>query len=85
MSRARLKPQRLPCASVASLFAAFAVAYFLWALLRAVTATLAPVFSSELALGAADLGLLAGAFFLGFRRFSCRSDRHWTDSGRDAR
>jgi predicted MFS family arabinose efflux permease len=47
-------------------FAAFAFAYFLSALLRAVTATLAPVFSSELALSAGDLGLLAGAYFFGF-------------------
>jgi hypothetical protein len=35
-------------------------------LLRAVTATLAPVFSAELDLRAADLGLLAGAYFFGF-------------------
>jgi predicted MFS family arabinose efflux permease len=48
------------------IFGAFAFAYFLSALLRAVTATLAPVFSAELGLGAADLGLLAGAYFLGF-------------------
>lgn len=47
-------------------FLAFAFAYFLSALLRAVTATLAPVFSTELGLQAADLGLLAGAYFLGF-------------------
>ena len=47
-------------------FGAFAGAYFLSALLRAVTATLAPVFSAELGLKAADLGLLAGAYFLGF-------------------
>jgi MFS family permease len=44
----------------------FAFAYFLSALLRAVTATLAPVFSSELGLAPSDLGLLAGAYFLGF-------------------
>ena len=44
----------------------FAFAYFLSALLRAITATLAPVFSSELGLQPADLGLLAGAYFLGF-------------------
>lgn len=50
----------------AVIFLAFAFVYFLSALLRAVTATLAPVFSSELGLQAADLGLLAGAFFLGF-------------------
>lgn len=47
-------------------FLAFAFAYFLSALLRGVTATLAPVFSSELGLRSADLGLLAGAYFLGF-------------------
>ena len=47
-------------------FLGFAVAYFLAALLRAITATLAPAFSSELGLGAADLGLLAGAYFFGF-------------------
>jgi predicted MFS family arabinose efflux permease len=47
-------------------FAAFAFAYFFSALLRAVTATLAPVFSAELGLGAGDLGLLAGAYFFGF-------------------
>ena len=49
-----------------SIFLVFAFAYFFSALLRAVTATLAPVFSAELALGPADLGLLAGAFFFGF-------------------
>lgn len=47
-------------------FLAFAFAYFLSALLRAVTATLAPEFSRELNLGAGQLGLLAGAYFLGF-------------------
>ena len=50
----------------AVIFAAFAFTYFLSALLRAVTATLAPVFSAELGLRASDLGLLAGAYFLGF-------------------
>ena len=48
------------------IFLAFAFAYFLSALLRAVTATLAPVFNAELGLEAADLGLLAGAYFFGF-------------------
>lgn len=47
-------------------FLAFAFAYFFSALLRAVTATLAPAFSAELHLNAGDLGLLAGAYFLGF-------------------
>lgn len=51
---------------VSGVFAAFAFNYFLSALLRAVVATLAPEFSRELQLGAADLGLLAGAYFLGF-------------------
>lgn len=50
----------------AAVFAAFAFNYFLSALLRAVVATLAPEFARELSLSAADLGLLAGAYFLGF-------------------
>lgn len=52
--------------SVAVMFAVFALGYFMSALLRAVTATLAPVFSAELGLHAGDLGLLAGAYFFGF-------------------
>ncbi|HET9976125.1 MAG TPA: MFS transporter [Burkholderiaceae bacterium] len=48
------------------MFLAFALAYFFSALLRAVTATLAPAFSTELGLSAGDLGLLAGAYFFGF-------------------
>jgi predicted MFS family arabinose efflux permease len=48
------------------MFLGFAVAYFLSALLRAVTATLAPAFSADLDLDAGELGLLAGAYFLGF-------------------
>ncbi|MBI5721939.1 MAG: MFS transporter [Burkholderiales bacterium] len=59
-------PAGLSAAAVAALFGAFAATYFLSALLRAVTATLAPVFSAELGLTAGHLGLLAGAFFLGF-------------------
>ncbi len=47
-------------------FLSFAFAYFFSALVRAVTATLAPVFSAELGLSSGDLGLLAGAYFLGF-------------------
>ena len=49
-----------------AMFLAFAFAYFFSALLRAVTATLAPAFSAELGLSSADLGLLAGAYYLGF-------------------
>ena len=47
-------------------FLAFAFAYFFSALVRAVTATLAPIFSAELGLDAGQLGLLGGAYFLGF-------------------
>lgn len=47
-------------------FLAFAFAYFLSALVRAVTATLAPTLAQEFALHARDLGLLAGGYFLGF-------------------
>ncbi len=56
----------MPAGTAAAVFAAFAFTYFLSALLRAVTATLAPVFAAELQLSAADLGLLAGAYFAGF-------------------
>lgn len=52
--------------SPVAVFGLFAFIYLFSALLRGVTATLAPVFSSELGLQAADLGLLAGAFFFGF-------------------
>jgi MFS family permease len=53
-------------AAIVGMFLAFAFAYFFSAMLRAVTATLAPVFSAELQLAAGQLGLLAGAYFLGF-------------------
>jgi predicted MFS family arabinose efflux permease len=47
-------------------FFAFAFAYFFSALVRAVTATLAPTLTQEFALTARDLGLLAGGYFIGF-------------------
>jgi predicted MFS family arabinose efflux permease len=47
-------------------FLAFAFAYFFSAVLRAITATLSPTLTREFALSAQELGLLAGAFFLGF-------------------
>lgn len=53
-------------AGAVRIFLGFAFAYFFAALLRAVTATLAPEFARELGLGASDLGLLAGAYFAGF-------------------
>lgn len=48
------------------LFVAFAYAYFLSALIRAIAATLSPTLTAELSLKASDLGLLAGGYFLGF-------------------
>ncbi|MEY2617840.1 MAG: hypothetical protein RL522_842 [Pseudomonadota bacterium] len=47
-------------------FLAFAFAYFLSALIRAATATLAPTLTHEFALSARDLGLMAGGYFIGF-------------------
>jgi len=47
-------------------FLAFAFAYFLSTLMRAITATLSPALTQELALSAQDLGLLAGGCFLRF-------------------
>jgi MFS family permease len=47
-------------------FLAFALAYFLSALIRAITATLSPTLRSEFNLSSGDLGLLAGGYFLGF-------------------
>ena len=51
---------------VITVFFVFAFGYFLSCLLRAITATLSPVFTLEFDLMAADLGLLAGGYFLGF-------------------
>ena len=61
MSDALLSPR-----AAVRVFLAFALAYFISALIRAVTATLAPVLSAEMHLQASDLGLLAGGYFLGF-------------------
>lgn len=60
------EPHGLGLRRALPIFLAFAAVYFFSTLLRAVTATLAPVFSAELDLAAAQLGLLAGAYFLGF-------------------
>ena len=56
----------LPRKQVITVFFVFAFGYFLSCLLRAITATLSPVFTLEFDLMAADLGLLAGGYFLGF-------------------
>jgi predicted MFS family arabinose efflux permease len=56
----------LPRRTAVGVFLAFAFAYFLSALLRAITATLSPVLIQEFGLNARDLGLLGGGYFLGF-------------------
>ena len=60
------EPQRLAARTAVAVFLIFAFSYFISALVRGVTATLAPLFTTELGLTAGDLGLLGGAFFLGF-------------------
>ena len=56
----------LPNRQAITVFFVFAFGYFLSCLLRAITATLSPVLTLEFELMAADLGLLAGGYFLGF-------------------
>ena len=56
----------LPKRQAITVFLVFAFGYFLSCLLRAITATLSPVLTLEFELMAADLGLLAGGYFLGF-------------------
>ena len=48
------------------LFLPFACAYFFSYLFRTVTAVVGPILSEELALGAADLGLLTSTYFIAF-------------------
>lgn len=64
--QAGAEPGRLDAKTGALVFLAFAAAYFCSALVRAITATLAPVLTQEFSLHARDLGLLAGGYFLGF-------------------
>ena len=56
----------LPIKKAVLIFFVFACGYFISALLRAITATLSPLLTSEFNLTAGDLGLLAGGYFLGF-------------------
>ncbi|MEI8326039.1 MAG: MFS transporter, partial [Betaproteobacteria bacterium] len=56
----------LPRRTAVLVFLTFAFAYFLSALVRAITATLSPALTQEFGLNAGDLGLLAGGYFLGF-------------------
>ncbi len=59
-------PDRLAGRSAVLVFLAFALGYFLSAVVRTVIATLSPALTQEFGLQAADLGLLGGGFFLGF-------------------
>ena len=58
--------ERLVGRTAVLVFLAFALGYFASAVLRTVIATLSPTLTQEFGLQAADLGLLAGGFFLGF-------------------
>lgn len=58
--------ERLLGRTAVLVFLAFALGYFASAVLRTVIATLSPTLTQEFGLQAADLGLLAGGFFLGF-------------------
>ena len=49
-----------------TIFLVFALGYFISNLLRAITATIAPELISEFNLTSGELGLLGGAYFLGF-------------------
>ena len=68
----------LPRRAAVWVFVAFASAYFLSALLRAITATLSPGLTVEFGLHAQDLGLLAGGYFLGFSATQLPMG-HWLD------
>jgi MFS family permease len=68
----------LPRRTAVWVFVAFASAYFLSALLRAITATLSPSLSLEFGLHARDLGLLAGGYFFGFALTQLPMG-HWLD------
>lgn len=60
-------------------FLACAFCYFLSTLLRVVTATIAPQLTSEFGLTAGALGLLSGAYFLGFTLTQLPLG-HWLDA-----
>ena len=56
----------LPIKKAVFIFFVFACGYFISALLRAITATLSPLLTTDFNLTAGNLGLLAGGYFLGF-------------------
>jgi len=68
----------LPRRMAVWVFLAFATAYFLSALLRAITATLSPTLTLDFGLQARDLGLLAGGYFFGFSLTQLPMG-HWLD------
>ena len=68
----------LPRRTAVVVFLAFAFAYFLSALVRAITATLSTTLTQEFSLNAGDLGLLAGGYFLGFAAMQLPLGR-WLD------
>jgi MFS family permease len=73
-----LKHDVLPRNTAVWVFVVLATAYFLSTLLRAITATLAPILTDEFGMQARDLGLLAGAYFLGFSITQLPMG-HWLD------
>jgi MFS family permease len=75
---ATMKDEVLPRRVAIWVFVAFASAYFLSALLRAITATLSPTLTLEFGLQARDLGLLAGGYFFGFSLTQLPMG-HWLD------
>ena len=56
----------LPIKKAVFIFFVFACGYFISALLRAITATLSPLLTTDFNLTAGNIGLLAGGYFLGF-------------------
>ena len=78
VSPATKHPDLLPARRGMQVFLAFALAYFFSALVRAVTATLSPTLTAEFSLSAQALGLLAGAYFLGFAATQLPLG-HWLD------
>ncbi len=70
--------QQLPVKQAILVFLAFAFAYFMSTLIRAITATLSPTLTLELGLQARDLGLLAGGYFFGFAAMQLPLGR-WLD------
>lgn len=58
--------QNIKQRNIIAIFTIFGLAYLLSSLLRGVTAALAPSFVSEFDLNPTQLGLLGGAYFLGF-------------------